>query len=310
MGRSRWLTADLINASEFGFALVARTSLKTGNVAVVRDLEADPNKKDAVRSARVVWCVEGAEGSYVAGMEFTDAQAQASQAYANQDQANQAHSNHAHANGAHANHAHANQEHQPVQSGNQDTDLYEVLQLSPSAEQETIMRVYRILAQRYHPDNAQTGNSEMFLQLNEAYGVLSDPQRRAAYDARHRTNKQLEWKIFDRAESTTGLEAEKRKRQGILDLLHAKVLQDPERATMSVHRFEELLGCPREHLQAALWYLKGKGFVERSDNGRYTMTIKGFEQAELDAPTAASNLLRITASNPGRRPRGDVMPLT
>ncbi len=38
-------------------------------------------------------------------------------------------------------------------------DYYEVLELSPAAETETIHRVYRLLAARYHPDNAQTGDT-------------------------------------------------------------------------------------------------------------------------------------------------------
>ena len=58
------------------------------------------------------------------------------------------------------------------------------------------------------------------------------------------------------------------------------MLNDPEHAVMSVFEFEELLGCPREHLEAALWYLKGKGFVKRGDNGRFEITIAGFDEAE------------------------------
>jgi hypothetical protein len=61
-------------------------------------------------------------------------------------------------------------------------DYYEVLQLSPNADAETISRVYRMLAFRYHPDNAKTGNSEMFLRLSEAHQILSDPEKRDSYD--------------------------------------------------------------------------------------------------------------------------------
>ena len=49
---------------------------------------------------------------------------------------------------------------------------------------------------------------------------------------------------------------------------------------MTVHAFEDMLGCPREHLEAALWYLRGKGYVQRTDGGRYTLTVNGFEEAE------------------------------
>jgi hypothetical protein len=65
-------------------------------------------------------------------------------------------------------------------------DCYEVMQLSPNADAETISRVYRLLAARYHPDNRATGNSEKFLRLAEAYRILSDPEKRARYDAGQR----------------------------------------------------------------------------------------------------------------------------
>ena len=51
-------------------------------------------------------------------------------------------------------------------------DYYEVLQVSQNAEPETIHRVYRIMAARFHPDNRKTGDSERFLLFNEAYEVL------------------------------------------------------------------------------------------------------------------------------------------
>ncbi len=62
-------------------------------------------------------------------------------------------------------------------------DFYEFLQISPSAELETIHRVYRFLAARLHPDNQETGDAQGFFLLTKAYEVLSDPIQRAAYDA-------------------------------------------------------------------------------------------------------------------------------
>ena len=56
------------------------------------------------------------------------------------------------------------------------TDYYEILQLSPKADQETIERVYRLLAKRYHPDNKHTGDDHKFNLLTEAYRALSDPE--------------------------------------------------------------------------------------------------------------------------------------
>ena len=69
------------------------------------------------------------------------------------------------------------------------TDYYEFFEISPKAQAETIQRVYRFLAARYHPDNQETGDPEKFLLLNRAYGLLSDPARRAKYDAARETNR-------------------------------------------------------------------------------------------------------------------------
>ena len=66
-------------------------------------------------------------------------------------------------------------------------DLYEVLQVHPSAEQEAIEAVYRRLARKYHPDtNASPDATEVMIRLNHAYEVLRDSAKRAAYDRERR----------------------------------------------------------------------------------------------------------------------------
>ena len=61
-------------------------------------------------------------------------------------------------------------------------DYYEFLQISPHADAETIHRVYRYLAARFHPDNPDTGDPEKFFLLKTAYDVLSNPELRSEYD--------------------------------------------------------------------------------------------------------------------------------
>jgi curved DNA-binding protein CbpA len=60
-------------------------------------------------------------------------------------------------------------------------DFYEVLQVHPRAEAEVIRAAYRTLARRYHPDHG--GDARRMIALNDAWDVLGDPARRAAYDA-------------------------------------------------------------------------------------------------------------------------------
>src|SRR5436190_22394471 len=71
-------------------------------------------------------------------------------------------------------------------------DYYATLGLYPNAEQVVIRAAYRALAQRYHPDRfdgPKNAAEERMKAINEAYAVLSDPEKRAAYDrqrqARH-----------------------------------------------------------------------------------------------------------------------------
>ena len=72
-------------------------------------------------------------------------------------------------------------------------DYYEVLQVSDGAEPETINRIYRMLAQRYHPDNQETGNEARFREITEAYQILSQPEKRASYDATNQLRRKDRW---------------------------------------------------------------------------------------------------------------------
>src|SRR6188472_3910355 len=82
-------------------------------------------------------------------------------------------------------------------------DHYDTLQVSANADLDTIHRVYRLLAQRFHPDNRETGSATRFRELHDAYIVLSDPDTRAQYDIeRHRREKDR-WRLV-----STGARAE------------------------------------------------------------------------------------------------------
>ncbi len=66
---------------------------------------------------------------------------------------------------------------------NAQRDLYEVMGLARDASQEDVKRAFRKLAMEYHPDrNKDADAEERFKEVAAAYDVLSDPEKRSAYD--------------------------------------------------------------------------------------------------------------------------------
>ncbi len=166
-------------------------------------------------------------------------------------------------------------------------DHYEVLQLSPRAGAETVERVFRLLAKRYHPDNAATGDSEKFGRVHAAYEVLSDPERRAAYDVTYDEVRTLQWKIYDQKSAADGREEDRRTLHAVLSLLYVERRRDPESGGMGILTLERILGVPDEHLQFPIWYMRQHGWIEALDTGQLAITVEGIDKLvdrELDLP--------------------------
>jgi len=247
----RSIRGELLDFSETGLGVSSAAPLPVGSiVSLIGRLEGPDGPASSTRRAHVCHSTRSAGGAYRSGLAFE---------YDTSHRANGA----------------ARRE-----RDDQFVDLYEVLQVSPNADAETIHRVYRLLAHRYHPDNAESGDEETFKRVLQAYKVLSEPAQRAAYDVEHNSQRKLRWKIFDQPRSAQGMEAEKCKRWGVLSLLYHKRLHAPGGAGMRMMELEELLGCPREHLEFTLWVLRGNGWVERDDKGNFQITIQGVLAAE------------------------------
>lgn len=76
-------------------------------------------------------------------------------------------------------------------------DLYEVLGIQKSASKDQIKSAYRKLAKTYHPDNKETGDEAKFKEVQEAYDILYDDQKRQTYD-------QFGFAAFDQAGGNPG----------------------------------------------------------------------------------------------------------
>jgi curved DNA-binding protein CbpA len=180
-------------------------------------------------------------------------------------------------------------------------DYYEVLQISPNADPDTVHRVYRLLAQRFHPDNQSTGDSERFRLLTEAYHVLGDPEQRAQYDV-HRPEKQEERSrlISQAVRAVNDVQSERLLRLTILELLYARRRTEPQAPGIFYGDLESLVGCPQEHIEFALWYLSQRKYVDRSDGSKIAITADGVDHLESNAPVRQA-VPRLTAAVPARK---------
>jgi hypothetical protein len=172
---SRSVIANLVDVIGGGCGLALLTALKPGSSVVLRGKFGENHTLECLK-AGVKWCSAQSDGTFRAGLEFID---QDSTFTLDDERA--------------------------------DGNFYEVMQLSPNADGETISRVYRLLAFRYHPDNKESGNSDMFLRLSAAYEILSDPKKRASYDAAHRASKPVRTKAFTEAATPARSDREKRR---------------------------------------------------------------------------------------------------
>jgi hypothetical protein len=160
-------------------------------------------------------------------------------------------------------------------------DHYELLQVSRNADSETIHRVYRIMAARFHPDNPTTGHVETFLAIERAYRILADPIRRAQYDATCPTPSLKALPIMDHANFTDDdLEGEWCRRLGVLSLLYQQCRIDADHPGVSVLDVERRLKVPQEQLAFTLWYLKAKGYLAVCDNTDYALSALGVDYFE------------------------------
>ena len=172
-------------------------------------------------------------------------------------------------------------------------NCYEILQISPNADQETVHRIYRILAQRFHPDNRETGDAEKFRMVAEAYEIIGDPHKRATYDAAYGpTTRPVQEPV--RTPPDPAEEANRRDR--ILLLLYRRRLTHPDQPSLGLHDLESALATPRDRLEFSLWYLKECGYLTRNDSARHTITIRGVQQAESLALRPA-NAARLDPGN-------------
>jgi curved DNA-binding protein len=175
-------------------------------------------------------------------------------------------------------------------------DFYELLQISPNADFETIHRVYRYLAARFHPDNSDTGDTGKFQLVKAAYDILSNPVHRRDYDV-----KRQEIPVQPLSSSIDfmdKLDGEINRRTAVLAVLYYHRRMNPHSPDVSLADIEGRMGFPRDYLDFTLWYLARKKYINKADNADYSLTAEGVDFVEKER-AALPVLSGLLTSNTG-----------
>jgi len=164
-------------------------------------------------------------------------------------------------------------------------DHYLILQIDPKADAPTIQAAYSTLAQKYHPNNFETGDEEKFEAVNLAYEVLSDPALRLGFDKIKGIDQDGGNPKFTGVVFFSALE------QGtVLRLAILCILYDRRRVSykpgLSMRQLEGMLQTTPEELNFALWYLKQRNWVLNDDKSSLAITVQGMDYLEQNRPSA------------------------
>lgn len=179
-------------------------------------------------------------------------------------------------------------------------NYYEMLELGPGAGSQAIARKFRSLARRYHPDNQITGSRIKFDSLVEAHDTLKDAGKRAQYHEQHSDklpplpdSLDQDWDGLEKPEAPhthfhvepekfvddLGVDRDISIQNNLLTMLYFQRRRNARQPGIGNAELERLSGCPHEHLEFHLWYLKAKGWVSTGDDGLLAITVAGVDRA-------------------------------
>jgi curved DNA-binding protein CbpA len=164
-------------------------------------------------------------------------------------------------------------------NGSSFVDFYDVLQISPNADDDTIQQMFRHLAKKWHPDNPK-GDNERFTLVVEAHKTLTNPEKRAAYDLRYQRFWESRWGLAADASDGRIVSSDSEVRESLLSLYYVQrrsKMNDPGLGEMEVAR---LIRIPIHLVEFQIWYLKEKGWIQRLENGKFALTALGVDEVE------------------------------
>jgi hypothetical protein len=159
-------------------------------------------------------------------------------------------------------------------------DHHELLRAGVTGHAERVDQLYRALAFRYHPDNLDHGDSEVFLRIREAYRILSVSRPREPDLGIEKPLTGFGWQ--------EEIRVLKDKKVAVLGILLQKRMGDYRNAVVSPTELESATGLAADEVGFILWYLREKGAVTMCDNSsEYAISAVGVDILESTATQCA-----------------------
>jgi hypothetical protein len=181
-------------------------------------------------------------------------------------------------------------------------DFYEFLMISPQADRAMVEWAVRLMLARYGKKNDQQGDEEKYGLVKEAYRILADPKRRAAYDKdreAHRPSPEAVAgglstmperedgalpnpdSIHVRLTATIDdVRLQKRIRQGIMASLYDVMITRPRNPELGRADIARAIGVSIDQMEFAIWYLREQNLLRTTPQGLYAMSTKGVDWVE------------------------------
>ncbi|HLH41218.1 MAG TPA: DnaJ domain-containing protein [Bryobacteraceae bacterium] len=173
-------------------------------------------------------------------------------------------------------------------------DHYSILNVDAKATSEVIQQAYSKLAEKYRPDNPETGDFEKFESVNLAYEVLSDGNLRREFDKLKGLDQDPGFK-FTGSDFFPELSRGVNLRLALLCVLYDRRRLRPFTPSLAMRQLENMLETTSDELNFALWYLKQRGLVAMDDKSSLQITVEGMDFLEANQPSPESVLPLIKA---------------
>jgi hypothetical protein len=163
-------------------------------------------------------------------------------------------------------------------------DHYTILGVDPRASQEAIQTAYTRLAQKYHPNTAQSGDQDKFDSIQQAYEVLTDPLLRLEFDKVKGIDQDDANLMFAGLEFFDSLGRQAPLRAALLCILYDRRRKKPSKPSLSIRHIEGIVHATNDELNFSLFYLKQRNLVVSDDKSNLQITVDGMDFLERNQP--------------------------